>query len=72
MRDSAINQGRHLRALCFVLASLVSSLFAYLWLGFDAAHTIGYAVASYLTLIALNFHVMFAKQTPQLIDDEEG
>lgn len=71
MHDSAINRGRHCRALCFVLVAFASSSCAYLWLGFDQLHTISYAVAAYSVLTALNFRTMFAKRGPVLSEDED-
>ncbi len=58
------NRERHLRAICYVLVSLCLALVGYVFMGFDRAQTLGYAVAAYVILNAVNFRAMFGGQKP--------
>jgi hypothetical protein len=53
---------RHLRAISYVLVSLVLAVVGYTLLGFDRTQTVGYAAAIYVFLNVLNFRVMFSRQ----------
>lgn len=70
MQELALDRGRHFRAALYVLVSLVLSVSAYFWLGFDRGQTLGYAVATYVALNVLNYRAMFSKRDPGLRRDQ--
>lgn len=55
------DRARHVRAIWFVLVSFTLAVAGYLWLGFDREQTIGYCVAAYIALNALNYRTMFLR-----------
>lgn len=57
-----VDRERHLRAVSYVLVALVLALIGHYVLEFDRTQTIGYAVAVYVFLNALNFRTMFGRQ----------
>ena len=61
LTERARDRDRHVRAIWFVLVSFTLAVVGYLWLGFDRQQTIGYCVAAYIALNALNYRAMFLR-----------
>jgi hypothetical protein len=67
--ESVTARSRHLRAVAYVVVSFALAAFGCLYLHFDRAQTLLYAVSAYVMLNALNHRAMFG---PLLDRDEDG